>query len=137
MLVSGCFDILHVGHLRFLKEAKSQADILIVGVLSDSFVKQRKGMGRPIFSENNRLEILSGLAIVNFVLLISNKDTEFLVKNLKPDYYGVGGDRKGKILPEKYFLDQYGVEIKYFSQFVTDSTSKIIRNSCKNRSISA
>ncbi|MCL5675513.1 MAG: adenylyltransferase/cytidyltransferase family protein [Patescibacteria group bacterium] len=89
VLCGGCFDILHIGHLRFLKEAKKTGDILLVALESDSRTKTLKGINRPIHNQNERAEMLAGLDVVDFVLLLPglNSDSDYtaLIKTVKPD----------------------------------------------------
>lgn len=95
VLVGGCFDIIHAGHIEFLKRAKDLGDILIVLVESDSKIKKLKGENRPANSQKDRSLILSNLPFVSYVYplsdLKSNKDYEILVKSLKPDIIAVSG----------------------------------------------
>lgn len=126
MFVSGCFDIFHVGHLKFLEEAANKADLLVVGVLSDEFVKKRKGETRPIFSEMDRLTLISHLDIVNYAFILTSENREIIISSLLPDYYGVGGDRDVKNIPEQKYLSQFKVKILPLSLFESDSTSVIL-----------
>ena len=97
VFTNGCFDLLHVGHVRYLKQAKTLGDILIVGLNTDSSVRGLKGEGRPIQNENDRAEILASLACVDFVVLFSEETPIELIKKILPDYLVKGGDYE----PEK------------------------------------
>jgi D-beta-D-heptose 7-phosphate kinase/D-beta-D-heptose 1-phosphate adenosyltransferase len=93
IFTNGCFDILHAGHVRYLKQARKLGDILIVGLNSDRSVSAIKP-GRPINSEKNRAEVLAALAAVDYVVVFSEKTPYNLIKILKPDILVKGGDWK-------------------------------------------
>lgn len=94
VFTNGCFDLLHVGHVRYLKEAKKQGDILVVGVNTDASVKRLKGPLRPIQIEQDRAEILAALECVDFVTLFDEDTPLNLIKALKPQVLVKGGDWK-------------------------------------------
>lgn len=94
VFTNGCFDLLHVGHIRYLKEAKKQGEILIVGVNTDASVKRLKGPQRPIQCEQDRAEILAALECVDFVTLFDEDTPLSLIKELKPQVLVKGGDWK-------------------------------------------
>ena len=126
-LVSGCFDLLHFGHVRFLEAVKKTTDILIVMILTDTFVKKRKTTARPIYNEKDRAGMIAALSVVDYACLCSYEKVENLIKNLQPDTYGVGGDRKNMVLPEKKILDKYQVKIRYYNRFGSISSTSIIQ----------
>ena len=92
VFTNGCFDILHVGHIRYLKEAKGYGDILIVAVNSDSSVKSIKGDKRPIVSQSERAEVVAGLEMVDYVTMFDEDTPYNLIKKLQPDVLIKGGD---------------------------------------------
>jgi D-beta-D-heptose 7-phosphate kinase / D-beta-D-heptose 1-phosphate adenosyltransferase len=96
VFTNGCFDILHVGHVKYLQEAKSYGDVLIVGLNSDSSVRELKGPTRPVNSEADRAYILAALESVDFVVLFSEETPYDLIKNIAPDILVKGGDYEGK-----------------------------------------
>ena len=99
VFTNGCFDILHVGHVRYLKKAKSHGDILIIGVNTDRSVKMIKGENRPIVSEKERAEVLSALEFVDYVVFFNEPDPLRLIEALKPDVLVKGADwSKGRIV---------------------------------------
>ena len=132
VLVSGCFDVVHVGHIKFLQKAKQKGDLLVVGILSDEFVKVRKGDRRPIFSERERKEMLSNFRVVDYVFSFNQKEVNNLLKLLQPDIYCLGGDRKGKKIPELKYLLKYKIEVVELPRFGKKSTSSIIDNLLEN-----
>lgn len=96
VFTNGCFDILHVGHVKYLQEAKSYGDVLIVGLNSDSSVRELKGPTRPVNSEADRAYILAALESVDYVVVFSEETPHDLIKNIVPDILVKGGDYEGK-----------------------------------------
>jgi rfaE bifunctional protein nucleotidyltransferase chain/domain len=92
VFTNGCFDFLHVGHVRYLKKAKAQGDVLVVGLNSDGSVRQIKGPRRPVVPEDERAEILASLACVDFVTLFDEPDPAMLIRLLMPDVLVKGAD---------------------------------------------
>jgi D-beta-D-heptose 7-phosphate kinase/D-beta-D-heptose 1-phosphate adenosyltransferase len=92
VFTNGCFDLLHRGHLHLLREAKKYGEILIVAVNSDSSVRKIKGPNRPIFSEEERVELIASLEMVNYVVVFVDGDPYNVIKKLKPDILVKGGD---------------------------------------------
>jgi rfaE bifunctional protein nucleotidyltransferase chain/domain len=92
VFTNGCFDLLHVGHVRYLQEARKQGDCLVVAVNSDRSVRQIKGPGRPIIPEEQRAEVVAALGCVDWVTIFDEPDPLVLIKLLKPDVLVKGGD---------------------------------------------
>jgi len=92
VFTNGCFDFLHVGHVRYLKAAKAQGDVLVVGLNSDGSVRKIKGPRRPVVPEHERAEILASLACVDFVTLFDEPDPAMLIRFLMPDVLVKGAD---------------------------------------------
>lgn len=129
VLTNGCFDLLHVGHVRYLQTAKSLGKRLVVGLNSDHSVRSIKPQDappRPIIPEEQRAEVLSALSAVDAVVLFSEKTAEELIKTLKPEIYAKGGDYTIETLPEAKAVQSYGGEIKLIAVEVPTSTSEII-----------
>jgi len=127
VFTNGCFDILHVGHIRYLETAKSLGSKLIVGINSDQSVNQIKpNKGRPIIPELQRLEVLGSLRCVDGVVLFAQKTADELIKVLQPDIYAKGGDYNIQTLPEASSVAKYGGKIELINIEVPTSTSKII-----------
>ena len=126
VFTNGVFDILHVGHLTYLEEARELGDVLIVGVNSDRSVKTNKGDKRPINSEKNRAEMLLGLKFVAFTVIFDEKTPENLLSLLKPDIHVKGGDYKKEDLPETEIVEKNGGEVKILSFVDNISTTEII-----------
>lgn len=126
VFTNGCFDILHAGHVRYLKESKKFGDILIVGLNSDISVKKIKGESRPINSEMDRAEVLAGLEAVNYIVLFDETSPVKLLEEIKPDIYTKGADYTVETLPEAKTVLSYGGKIEFIKFLEGRSTTKII-----------
>ena len=127
VLTNGHFDLLHVGHLRYLREAKALADILVVGLNSDASTRRLKGPGRPILPQEERAELLAALRCVDYVTIFEEDTAEELVQRLRPDVYVKGGDyAQGKALPEAKAVRAYGGEVRILALVPGRSTSALI-----------
>lgn len=111
VLANGCFDILHVGHSRYLAGAKSQGDILVVGVNSDASTQRLKGPGRPILAEGARAELVAALAAVDYVVIFDEPNVEALLKDLRPDVHAKGTDYTVESVPEREVSERLGIRI--------------------------
>jgi D-beta-D-heptose 7-phosphate kinase / D-beta-D-heptose 1-phosphate adenosyltransferase len=96
IFTNGCFDIIHVGHIKYLEKAKACGDVLILGLNSDYSVRKLKGKNRPINSQNDRAQILAALEVVDYVVIFEDETPYELIKLIKPDILVKGGDYKGK-----------------------------------------
>ena len=122
---NGCFDILHAGHIKFLTEAKAQGDILIVGLNSDSSVKQNKGPKRPINNENDRATVLAALEMVDYVTIFNEKTPIPLLGVIKPNVH-CNGEEYGENCIEAEIVKKYNGKIYLISLVPNYSTTKII-----------
>lgn len=131
VFTNGCFDILHIGHLRLLEKARSFGDILIVGVNSDDSVRRLKGPDRPVVPESERAEMVSGIHCVDYVSLFDEDTPVELLRCVRPDVHVKGGDYAPDKLPEAGVVESFGgrVEIVPFSEIDTEglSTTDLIR----------
>jgi rfaE bifunctional protein nucleotidyltransferase chain/domain len=127
VLTNGCFDILHVGHLRTFKEAKAQGDILVVGLNSDQSIKSLKGDTRPIISQNERLELLAALEPIDFVTVFDEATAVKLIELVQPHVYIKGGDYNLNNLPEKEVLIRLKVEVIFIPLVSGISTTELIK----------
>ncbi len=123
---NGCFDILHVGHVRYLEKTKSFGDVLIVALNSDKSVKSIKGESRPINNENDRAEVLSALKSVDYVVLFDEDSPIDLLLQIKPDVYTKGADYTIESLPEAKGIMDAGGRIEFISFVEGKSTTSII-----------
>ena len=127
VFTNGCFDILHVGHVRYLTTAKSFGDILIVGLNTDESVKMLKGENRPINNEKDRAEVLLGLKAVDYVVLFGERTAENLVSEIRPDVYVKGADYTVDKIPEAKIVQSYGGQIELVKFVAGHSTTETIR----------
>ena len=127
VFTNGCFDILHVGHVRYLRESSKYGDILIVGLNSDISVKKIKGDSRPINNENDRAEILAELECVDFVVIFDEESPSKLIDELKPDIYTKGADYSLETLPERDVVLKNNIEVKFIKFVEGKSTTNIIK----------
>jgi rfaE bifunctional protein nucleotidyltransferase chain/domain len=111
VLANGGFDLIHVGHIRYLKEAKKEGDILLVALNSDSSVRKLKGPGRPILAEDERSEIISSFYFVDYVIIFSEDTVNNILRTLKPDVHAKGSDYTKETVPERSTVLEYGGKI--------------------------
>lgn len=135
VFTNGCFDILHVGHLRYLYEAKEFGDILIIGVNSDSSVRRLKGEKRPIVLEQERAEMLLGLKPVDYVIIFDEDTPIETLKYVKPDIHVKGGDYKKENLPETEIIEKNGGRVEIVSLTKGSSTTNIVEKIKKTEEI--
>jgi len=125
--INGCFDVLHIGHIRMFEFAKNQCDILIIGIDSDARVKNLKGNLRPLNNQLDRMEFLLSLKHVDEVRIFSSEQGLIdLIKAISPDIMIVGSDYKDK----KVIGSNYAKKLIFFERIEGYSTSKIIEGSC-------
>jgi len=111
VLANGGFDLIHVGHIRYLKEAKKEGDLLIVAINSDSSVRKLKGPGRPILAEDERSEIISSFYFVDYLIIFDEDTVNNIIQTLKPDVHAKGSDYTKDTVPERDTVLGYGGEI--------------------------
>ncbi len=128
---NGCFDVLHAGHIQYLYEAASKADILVVGVNSDIVVNKLKGNDRPVQNEKDRLVLVSALRMVDCTFIFQEDDPREFLKLLKPDIHVKGGDYTKDII-EKPIVESYGGKISIVSYKKGYSSTEIINKILKN-----
>ncbi|MFW5873438.1 MAG: D-glycero-beta-D-manno-heptose 1-phosphate adenylyltransferase [Bacillota bacterium] len=126
VLTNGCFDLLHVGHIRYLKEAAGLGDILIIAVNSDQSVRKLKGSNRPLLPLEERMELLAALGFVDFVTSFSTETCSPVIELIQPDLYVKGGDYSPETLPEWDLIKKYGGNVEFIEMTTERSTSGII-----------
>ena len=126
VFTNGCFDLLHLGHVRYLEEAKSLGDILVVGVNSDSSVRRLKGPKRPILPEEERTEILSGLGCVDYITVFNEADPLKLITSLEPNLLVKGGDWTREQIVGREVVERSGGELVIIPFVKGASTSNVI-----------
>jgi rfaE bifunctional protein nucleotidyltransferase chain/domain len=126
VLANGCFDVLHVGHVRYLQAAKALGGLLVVAVNSDDQVQRLKGAGRPVTSENERAEIVASLECVDLVTIFREPTVEALLLAIRPDVHAKGTDYTEDTVPEREVVRSYGGRVAIVGDQKEHSTSEII-----------
>jgi rfaE bifunctional protein nucleotidyltransferase chain/domain len=111
VFANGCFDTLHVGHIRYLHGARGEGDVLVVGVNADSSVHHLKGPGRPILDENARAQLVAALRCVDYVVLFAEPNVEVLLEELRPDVHTKGTDYTAETVPERAVATRLGIRV--------------------------
>src|SRR5215469_15207958 len=111
VFANGCFDTLHVGHVRYLEGTRREGDVLVVGVNDDSSVRRLKGRGRPVLDENARALLVAALRPVDYVVLFSERTVEALLEELRPAVHAKGTDYTAETVPERATAARLGVRI--------------------------
>jgi D-beta-D-heptose 7-phosphate kinase/D-beta-D-heptose 1-phosphate adenosyltransferase len=126
VFTNGCFDLLHIGHVRYLEKARALGDVLVVGVNSDSSVRKLKGPKRPILPEEERAGILSGLGCVDYITIFREIDPLKLITSLRPDLLAKGGDWTKEQTVGKEVVERSGGEVVIIPFIKGASTSNLI-----------
>jgi D-beta-D-heptose 7-phosphate kinase/D-beta-D-heptose 1-phosphate adenosyltransferase len=126
VFTNGCFDLLHVGHVKYLAKAKRMGDVLVVGLNSDSSVKRLKGKGRPILAQKDRGEILAALEPVDYVTIFKEDTPNKLIRLVRPDILVKGADYKADNIVGAEFVRSYGGEVKTIPLVKNKSTNLLI-----------
>jgi len=127
VLANGCFDLFHVGHVRYLEAAKARGDLLIVAVNSDSSVRALKGPGRPLLAGEDRARVLSAFACVDYVTIFKERDVSRILHRLRPDVHAKGSDYTVETVPERRVVLGYGGEIFIAGGPKVRSTSEVLK----------
>ena len=126
VFANGCFDLLHVGHVRYLEAARALGDLLIVGVNSDEQARKLKGEGRPLLGQNQRAEIVAALEAVDFVTIFDEPTVSELLLALKPDIHAKGTDYTEETVPERDVVRSFGGRVAIVGDPKAHSSSEII-----------
>lgn len=135
VLANGCFDLIHVGHIRYLLAAKKRGDILIVAINSDRSVRKLKGPGRPFLSEKERAYILASFWFVDYVTIFHQKTVDQVLEKLRPDIHAKGSDYRPETVPEKETAKKLGIKIAIVGGPKIKSTSTIAKRLIKKFAI--
>lgn len=127
VFTNGSFDLLHAGHVRYLRDAASLGDLLVVGLNSDASVRSYKDPRRPIIPQDDRAELLAALEMVDYVVLFEEDTAEALVTELRPDIYVKGGDYQARELPEARVVEGYGGRVELVPYQESRSSTGIIQ----------
>jgi rfaE bifunctional protein nucleotidyltransferase chain/domain len=128
VFANGCFDTLHVGHVRYLEGARSEGDLLVVGVNADSSVCKLKGPGRPILDERARALLVAALRSVDYVILFSEPSVESLLDELRPDVHAKGTDYTAETVPERATAARLGVRVAIVGDPKDHSTRDLLES---------
>lgn len=123
---NGCFDVIHVGHIRFIEGAAREADVLVVGVNGDDSVRQLKGSGRPFIDANERCEIIASLVFVDYVIEFEETSPGRLISVLKPDVHCKGTDYTADSVPEAAIVKSYGGRVAIVGDPKDHSTTELV-----------
>ena len=128
VLANGCFDLLHAGHVRYLRAAKDLGDRLVVAINSDDSVRALKGSGRPLIPASERAEILAALSAVDAVVIFSEPDVNALIRELRPDVHAKGTDYTRENVPERETVIACGGRVEIVGDPKDHSATEIIRS---------
>lgn len=126
VLANGCFDLFHVGHVRYLAGAKALGDILIVGINSDEQVRKLKGENRPFMPENERAEIISALKFVDYVTIFPEPTVTELLRAIRPDFHAKGTDYTTENVPEREIVKEFGGKVAIVGDPKDHSSTNLI-----------
>ena len=126
VFTNGCFDVLHVGHVRYLEGAKALGEVLVVAVNSDEQVHKQKGAGRPLMPQDQRAEIVAALDAVDFVIIFEEPTVAELLLALKPDIHAKGTDYTVDTVPERDVVRSYGGRVAIAGDSKDHSSSQMI-----------
>ena len=129
---NGIFDLLHVGHVRYLQGAAREADVLVVGVNSDDSARTLKGEGRPVTSERERAELVSAIRGVGYVTIFRDASPARLIAVIKPDFHCKGTDYTPDTVPERDVVNAYGGKVVIVGDAKEHSTTELLRKMRSN-----
>jgi rfaE bifunctional protein nucleotidyltransferase chain/domain len=126
VFANGCFDTLHVGHIRYLEGACREGDVLVVGVNADSSVCNLKGPGRPVLDEKARTQLVAALRCVDYVVLFAEPNVESLLEDLRPDVHAKGTDYTLETVPERAIASRLGIRVAIVGDPKHHSTRELL-----------
>jgi rfaE bifunctional protein nucleotidyltransferase chain/domain len=125
-LANGVFDLLHVGHVRYLEGAKDLADVLVVAINSDRSAKEHKGDGRPVVSQDERAELVAALGCTDYVVVFDGRDVVPIIRALRPDVHVKGTDYTAETVPERDEVRSYGGRVEIAGDPKNHSTTSLL-----------
>src|ERR687885_2003589 len=128
VLANGCFDILHVGHVRYLEGARALGDLLVVGINADEQVRALKGPGRPFVTARERAEVIASLRAVDLVTIFPEPTVEELLRALRPDVHAKGTDYTEETVPERAVVLSYGGGVALVADPKDHSSTEMLKN---------
>ena len=135
VFANGCFDVLHVGHVRYLEAARALGDLLVVGINADEQVRALKGTGRPFVPERERAEVIASIRAVDLVTIFPEPTVEALLRAIRPDIHAKGTDYTAETVPERDVVRAYGGRVAIVGDPKDHSSSKMLMR--LNQKISA
>ena len=132
----GCFDLLHVGHVRYLQGAREQGNVLVVGVNSDSSVTALKGPGRPLLGAEARCELVAALECVDYVVVFDELNAESVLRDLRPDVHCKGTDYSEQTVPEREVIKALGGVVRIVGDTKNHSTRELLARMAKRTATS-
>jgi rfaE bifunctional protein nucleotidyltransferase chain/domain len=126
VLANGVFDLLHVGHVRYLQSAKAEGDVLVVGINSDASTRAYKGPGRPIMTERARAAVVAALAAVDYVIIFDDNDVAAILREFQPDVHAKGTDYTVETVPEREIAILLGIRTAICGDPKNHSTRDLI-----------
>lgn len=135
VLANGCFDILHVGHTRYLSGARAEGDVLVVAINSDDGVRKLKGAGRPILPELERVELVAALESVDYVIIFDEPNVEPLLEALRPNVHAKGTDYTAETVPERAVAERLGIRVAIVGDAKNHSTRDLLAQLAGNKSV--
>lgn len=133
VFANGCFDLLHVGHIRYLEAARALGDVLVLGLNGDTSVRQLKGPGRPLIKQEERAEILAALGCVDYLVFFNDPTAHKVLETLKPDIHAKGTDYTRESVPERETVLSYGGSIAIVGDPKDHSTKDLLRQIGENK----
>ena len=133
VLANGCFDTLHVGHVRYLAAAKKEGNLLVVGVNSDTSVGNLKGPGRPILDQQARAQLVAAINDVDYVVVFPEPNVESLLEALRPDVHAKGTDYTQETVPERAVAKRLGIQVAIVGDLKNHSTREFLEQIRKGR----
>jgi rfaE bifunctional protein nucleotidyltransferase chain/domain len=127
VLANGCFDLLHVGHVRYLEAAKREGDVLVVALNSDESVRKNKGEGRPLVPESERVEVIAALRVVDFVTVFGEPTADDLIKALRPNVHAKGTEWRADNVPELATVKSIGARVAICGDAKTHSSTDLAK----------
>jgi rfaE bifunctional protein nucleotidyltransferase chain/domain len=131
VFANGCFDILHVGHVRYLSGARAVGDVLVAGVNADSGVQGLKGLGRPVLDERARALLVAALRDVDYVVIFPEPNVESLLRELRPDVHAKGTDYTAETVPERALAEKLGIRVAIVGDPKNHSTRELLQQVSK------
>ncbi len=133
VFANGCFDVLHVGHVRYLAGARKEGDVLLVGVNSDRAVRELKGPGRPLLDEQGRAELVAALESVDYVVIFDDLTAEGMLREVRPNTHCKGTDYTEETVPEREVMKELGGAIRIVGDPKNHSTRALLQEIAKKQ----